>query len=105
MSLYFEFNSQLQIDMKNIYMNLKRDNAIKLVFDNTKQATKSGTHIISADGNVVNSDYKFSESKKNNIYFLFDENFDCQYVGKKGNEEGINYRLGLHLVKNETTIS
>ncbi|UEL48296.1 hypothetical protein [Terrisporobacter hibernicus] len=104
MSLYFEFNSQLQTDLKNIYMNLNKDNAIKLVFDNTKQATKSGTHIISVDGNIVKHDYKFSYSKNNNIYFLFDENFICQYVGKKGNEKGINYRLGLHLVKNETTI-
>lgn len=38
----------------------------------------------------------------NNIYFLFDKDFVCQYVGKKGNNEGINYRLGLHLLKNDT---
>lgn len=85
-------------------MNLNEDNAIKLVFDNTKKATKYGTHIISVNGNIVNNDYKFSEFKSNNIYFFFDENFVCQYVGKKGNEKGISYRLGLHLLKNETTI-
>lgn len=105
MSFNFKFNNQLQTDMDNIKMNLIKSNAIELVFDNTKTATEQGTHLISVNGKSVNSNYEFSEPKDNNIYFLFDNNFVCQYVGKKANQEGINYRLKLHLLKNETTIS
>ena len=105
MSENFKFNSQLGKDMNSIYDKLDKKKAIKLVFHNKKTATTSGTHIISVDGKKVKSNYEFSEPKTNNIYFLFDEKFDCQYVGKKANQEGINYRLGLHLLKNETSIS
>lgn len=105
MSLYFKFNDQLKTDMQSILMNLNKENAIKLVFDNKKEAKKCGTHLITVDGTNVNNNYKFQEPKKNNVYFFFDKDFNCQYIGKKGNQEGINYRLGLHLLKNETTIS
>lgn len=102
MSLYFKFNNQLQIDMNNILMKLNKTTAIELEFDNTKNATERGTYLISVDGKRVNINYQFSEPNYNNIYFLFDKDFVCQYVGKKGNNEGINYRLGLHLLKNDT---
>lgn len=105
MSLNFKFNNQLQTDMDNIKMNLIKSNAIELVFNNKKTATEQGTHLISVNGKPVNSKYNFLEPMDNNIYFLFDNNFVCQYVGKKANQEGINYRLKLHLLKNETKIS
>ncbi|EJT6341597.1 hypothetical protein QTG94_10935 [Clostridium perfringens] len=98
MSLYFAFNKQLEVDMNNIRMNLRKENAIKLVFDKDKVASKYNTNLLYVDGIRVPDDYKFSFDENNNVYFMFDENFKCQYVGKKNG--GINTRLGLHLLKN-----
>lgn len=100
MSLNFKFNNQLQTDMNNIRVNLIKSNAIELVFDNTKIATKEGTHLIKVDGKPVNN-YSFSEPPHNNIYFFFDKDFKCQYIGKKSDGKQINTRLGLHLLENK----
>jgi hypothetical protein len=36
------------------------------------------------------------------VYFIFDNNGDCQYAGVKEDKNGINYRLKLHLISNDT---
>lgn len=38
----------------------------------------------------------------NNVYFIFDNNGDCQYAGVKADKNGINYRLKLHMINNNT---
>ena len=38
----------------------------------------------------------------NNVYFIFDNNGDCQYAGVKEDKKGINYRLKLHMITNST---
>lgn len=102
MGIYYKFNNQLQVDMENIKRNLTKSNSIKLVFDYNKKATIEGTHLISVDGVNVGSKYVFSVPSSHNIYFIFDESFNCQYIGKKSTKRGINARLGLHLLENKT---
>ncbi|HAT4363396.1 hypothetical protein [Clostridium perfringens] len=102
MSVSFNFNKQIQNDMVSILSDLNINKATKLEFSSKNKATKFGTNLIKVDEKVVNSNYKFSFPAGDNIYFLFDENFKCQYVGKKANKKGINYRLKLHLLKNGT---
>ena len=79
------------------YLSIK--NAIKLEFDATQIATADGTHLIKINGENAT---EINIASENNIYFIFDHEFLCRYVGKKGNNEGISYRLNLHLVKNST---
>lgn len=104
MSNKFTFDNQLQTDMDNICKQLTKENAVKLVYEN-KKATEFCTNLKTVNGNPINCNYKFSFNSDENIYFLFDKDFKCQYIGKKGDSDGINYRLGLHLIKNTTTIS
>ena len=92
----FDDIAQKMIPIKQ-FLSIK--NAIKLEFDTTQIATADGTHLIKINGKNAT---EIHIAPENNIYFLFDQEFLCRYVGKKGNNEGINYRLNLHLVKNST---
>jgi hypothetical protein len=38
----------------------------------------------------------------NNVYFIFDYNGNCQYIGVKENMTGINNRLKLHMIENNS---
>lgn len=74
-------------------------NAIKLEFDANKVSTKENTHLTKVKGKDLS---EITVPDNHNVYFIFDKDFKCRYVGKKGDKEGINYRLKLHLVSNMT---
>jgi hypothetical protein len=50
------------------------------------------------NGNIT----KIKEPVHNNVYFIFDNNGSCQYVGIKENKKNINYRLKLHMLSNKS---
>lgn len=77
---------------------LLKENAIELEFDITKAATTSDTQLVKVDGKKA----KIKVPTQNNVYFIFDKDFRCRYVGKKGTEKTINSRLKLHLKANNT---
>lgn len=77
---------------------LLKENAIELEFDTTNMATPSDTQLIKIDGEVG----EIEVPTHNNLYFIFDKDFKCRYVGKKGTKESINGRLKLHLKANNT---
>ena len=85
--------------MMPIKKHLLQENAIKLEFDADKPSTKENTHLTKVDDNDSS---EITVPDNHNIYFIFDKGFKCRYVGKKGDKEGINYRLKLHLVSNMT---
>ena len=84
--------------MMPILKYLRKENAIELEFDTTKVATPSDTQLMKVDGEKT----EINVSPQNNVYFIFDQDFKCRYVGKKGTKENINSRLKLHLKANET---
>lgn len=95
--LMCDFTS-IESEMIEISSLLCISNAIKLQFDKSKAATIDCTNLLYVD-NQKNNQIKVSS--KDNVYFIFDKNFKCCYVGKK-DSRGINYRLKLHLVSNQT---
>ena len=94
----FDFNDVIP-KMTPIKKYLSEENAIKLEFDADKSSTKENTHLTKVDDKNLN---EITVPNNHNIYFIFDKDFKCRYVGKKGDNEGINYRLKLHLVSNMT---
>ena len=94
----FDFNDVVP-KITPIEEYLFEDNAIKLEFDANKEATKENTHLTKVNGKDLN---EITVPDNHNVYFIFDKDFKCRYVGKKGDNEGINYRLKLHLVSNMT---
>lgn len=84
--------------MTPIKAYLLKENAIELEFDTTKVATTSDTQLMKVDGKKTT----IKVPTQNNIYFIFDKDFRCRYVGKKGTEKTINSRLKLHLKANNT---
>ena len=100
--MYYGFNeNQLDNDMNNIYKNLTKQNATKLIFDCNQIATRKGTNLIEVNGFKVKNNFTFSVAKDHNIYFIFNENFECEYVGKAMDNK-INESLNYHLIKNNT---
>lgn len=85
--------------MELITAYLLKENAIELEFDITKTATTDDTQLIKVEGQDKKS---INVSTKDNVYFIFDKDFKCRYIGKKGTKDNINYRLNLHLKANNT---
>lgn len=94
-TFYFE---NIITEIEPIENYLLKENAIELEFDTTNDAKASDTHLIKVDG----KEGEIKVPSRNNLYFIFDKDFKCRYVGKKGNNENINNRLKLHLKVNKT---
>ena len=95
--IVYSFTS-IESKMMEILKLLCVSNAIKLEFDMSKKATNVCTNLLYVDSKKIN---QIKVPPNDNVYFIFDKNFKCCYVGKK-DSKGINYRLKLHLVSNQT---
>lgn len=101
MSIEYKFECEyIERSMEEIESKLNIDNALILEFGNRKDKEGIGSTSLIKVNNKICNKYKFEERSSNNIYFLFDNEFKCQYVGKKANKKGINERLKLHLLTN-----
>ena len=87
--IVFEFNVEKEIE--KIEKWIVQDNALKLKF--------RGKHVTSCTGLAMvkgETKNKIEVPESHNVYFIFDDKFECKYVGKKSYKETINYRLNLH---------